>query len=231
MALFAAFIIYGWHKGFLRIFLSLAGTIIIIIAVIIISPRVSSYIIDNTDVFERTEKKVVDVFLERLYSAEEEDDTVKDEDNEGGSKEVGEKPLDELNIPDIFKNDLIEKKASEMYQALLAAVFREYIAGYISRLIINAGSFVCVYFTLWFVLKLLLRSSDLLANLPVIKTMNKTLGAAVGAVEALIMVWIVFFIIIMFLGNDIGGRLLEAVQRSVFLSYLFNNNVLFRFIS
>ena len=215
--MFAAFIVYGWHKGFLRIVISFMGTIIIIIAVIIVSPQVSRFIVNNTDIYTKTEEKVVGVFVERLYSANEDD--------------AGEVIFDDLNLPEIFKNDLIEKNASEMYRALLATVFKEYIAGYISRLIINAGSFVAVYIAFWLILKILLRSSDILTKLPVIKTLNKTLGAAVGGAEALIIVWIVFFIIIMFLGNSIGGKLLEAVQESAFLKFLFNNNFLFRFIS
>ena len=212
-ALFAGFIIYGWCKGFFRLVISLAGTIVIIIAVVIVSPQVSRFIINNTGIYENTEKKVISVFLEKLYS-EENDDT-----------------LSHLDIPDIFKNDLIEKNASSMYQALLATVFKEYVAGYIARIIINAGSFVGVYVIFWLSLKLMLKSSDLIAKLPVIRKLNKLLGALIGGAEALIIVWIVFFIIIMFMGNEFGGKLLRAVQDSMFLSYLFNNNFLFRFIS
>ena len=212
-ALFAGFIIYGWCKGFFRLVISLAGTIVIIIAVVIVSPQVSRFIINNTGIYENTEKRVISVFLEKLYS-EENDDT-----------------LSHLDIPDIFKNDLIEKNASSMYQALLVTVFKEYVAGYIARIIINAGSFVGVYVIFWLSLKLMLKSSDLIAKLPVIRKLNKLLGALIGGAEALIIVWIVFFIIIMFMGNEFGGKLLRAVQDSMFLSYLFNNNFLFRFIS
>ncbi|MCR5357378.1 MAG: CvpA family protein [Lachnospiraceae bacterium] len=228
--LFAGFIIYGWVKGFFRLVISFAGTIIILIAVVIVSPQVSRYIINHTGIYENTEKKVVSVFLEKLYSvegSEEEGDNTEDGD---GSVVPGD-TINDLDIPEIFKNDLIEKNASEMYQALLATVFKEFIAGYIARLIINAGSFVGVYVAFWLALKILLKSSDLLAKLPVIRKLNKFLGALVGGAEALIIVWIVFFIIIMFLGNELGGKLLKAVQDSVFLSYLFNNNLLFRFIS
>ena len=175
LMLFAAFIVYGWHKGFFRILISFVGTIIIIIATVIISPQVSRFIINNTDIYLKTEQKVISAIFDGLYF-----------------------PV---------------------------------VTGGISRLMINAGSFVGVYIAFWLILKLLMKSSDLLAKLPVIKTLNKTLGAVIGGAEALIIVWIVFFIIIMFLGNELGGRLLEGVQDSVFLRYLFNNNYLFRFIS
>ncbi len=216
-ALFVLFVFNGWHKGFLKIIISFAGTIVILIAVAILSPRVSRFVTENTGIYDQTREKVISIFLEKLEQTDEEAE--------------GNKYLDDLNIPDIMKNDLIEKNASEIYQALLATVFRDYISVYITKLIINAGSFVGVYLALSLILFIIVKTSDLIAKIPVIKGFNKLLGALTGAAEALIIVWVFFFIIIMFLGNRIGGRLLEDVQRSVFLTYLFNNNYLFRFIS
>ena len=223
--LFAVFIINGWRKGFLKIIISFAGTIVILIAVAVLSPKVSRYVTDNTGIYEKTRQKVVSVFLERLSKAD-------DEQSGNDALDTGDgSPLDDLDLPDIMKHDFIEKNASEMYQALLAAVFRDYISVYITKLIINAGSFVGVYLALSLILFIIVRTSDLISKIPVIKGVNKLLGCLTGAAEALILVWVFFFIIIMFLGNSIGGRLLKDVQESVFLSYLFNNNYLFRFIS
>ena len=217
ITLFAVFTFAGWRKGFLKIIISFAGTIVIIISVAIISPRVSRFITDNTEIYEHTRQKVINVFLEKMDKQDEEKES--------------SKYLEDLNMPDIMKSDLIEKNASKMYQALLITVFKDYISVYITKLIINAGSFVGVYIALSIVLFIIMRSSDLIAHIPVIKGFNKLLGALTGAAEALIIVWVFFFIIIMFLGNEIGGKLLEDVEQSVFLRYLFNNNYLFRFIS
>ena len=214
IALFAVFIFTGWRKGFLKIIISFAGTIVIIIAVAIVSPKVSSYVVENTSIYEQTREKVTSVFLEKLDTAEE-----------------AETFTDDLNIPDILKNDFIEKTASEMYQSLLTVVIRDYVSGYIARLIINAGSFVCVYVALSIILYIVMKSSNFINHIPVIKGFNRLLGALTGAMEALTIVWVFFFVVIMFLGNSLGGRLLEDVQDSVFLSWLFNNNFLFRFIS
>ncbi|MCR4807939.1 MAG: CvpA family protein [Lachnospiraceae bacterium] len=214
--LFAAFIIYGWKKGFLRIVISFAGTLIVLIAVIFVSPKVSEYIMKNTDLYEKTREKVTAAFVEKL--------TDKDTD-------TTEEDIKGLDVPDIMKNDLIEKNATGMYQALLVSVFKEFVAGYLSRLVINAGSFVGVYIILTIAKWILVKSSDIISRIPVIKGINSLFGACIGAMDALIIVWVVFFIIIMFLGEDIGGRLLASVQKSWFLTYLFNKNLLFRFIS
>ena len=225
-ALFVIFIFIGWHKGFLRIVISFAGTIVIIIAVAIMSPKLSRYVVENTGIYERTQEKVTEVFIEKLTSADEEDDmTVSEEEGTGSSY------LKELDLPDILKNDLIEKTASKMYQALVAVVIKDYISVYLAKLIINAGSFVAMYAVLSLALWVVVKSSDIIAKIPVIKGFNKMLGALTGAAQALIIVWIFFFVVIMFMGNEAGSRLLKDVQASAFLRYLFNNNFLFRFIS
>lgn len=227
-ALFVIFIFIGWHKGFLRIVISFAGTIVIIIAVAITSPKLSRYIVENTGIYERTQEKVTEVFIEKLTSTDED----KEEDRAVSEDEgTGSSYLKELDLPDILKNDLIEKTASEMYQALVAVVIKDYISVYLAKLIINAGSFVAMYAALSLALWVVVKSSDLIAKIPVIKGFNKILGAITGAAQALIIVWIFFFVVIMFMGNEAGSRLLGDVQVSVFLRYLFNNNFLFRFIS
>lgn len=226
-ALFLAFIFNGWHKGFLKIVISFAGTIVILIAVTFLSPKVSRYVTENTGIFETTRHKVINVFLDKLSNADEKKQSVEDDISENEKDTF----IDDLNLPDIMKNDLIEKNASEMYQALLATVFRDYISVYITKLIINAGSFVGVYIILSVILWLIVKSSDIISKIPVIKGFNKLLGGITGAAEALIIVWVFFFVIIMFLGDEIGGKLLKDVQASAFLTYLFNKNILFRFIS
>ncbi len=226
-ALFLVFIINGWHKGFLKIIISFAGTVVILIAVVALSPKVSRYVTENTEIYEKTRYKVISVFLDKLSNADDKIQSGEDDISDNAKNSF----LEDLNLPEIMKSDLIEKNASEMYQALLTTVFRDYISVYITKLIINAGSFVGVYITLSVFLWFIVKSSDIVSKIPVIKGFNKILGGLTGAAEALIIVWIFFFVIIMFLGNEIGGKLLKDVQASDILTYLFNNNLLFRFIS
>ncbi len=227
-ALFVIFIFIGWHKGFLRIVISFAGTIVIIIVTAIMSPKLSRYVVENTGIYERTQEKVTEVFLEKLVLSDEE----KTEDRAGSEDEgSGSSYLKDLDLPDILKNDLIEKTASEMYQALVAVVIKDYVSVYLARIIVNAGSFVAMYAALSLALWVVVKSSDIISKIPVIKGFNKMLGALTGVAQALIIVWVFFFVVIMFMGNETGSRLLRDVQASSFLRYLFNNNFLFRFIS
>ena len=98
-------------------------------------------------------------------------------------------------------------------------------------LLLGTFMYTIIYLFDKWTLFIIIRSTDLIGRIPVIKGINKLLGGLTGAGQALLIVWVFFFIIIMFLGNEIGGKLLEEVERSNILRYLFNNNYLFRFIS
>ncbi len=212
LTLFALLMINGYRKGFLKMVVSFLGTIVIIIATVFISPRISSYMVNHTQIYENTREKIENVLVDKLSG-----DTPRD--------------ISDLNVPDILKNDYISKNTSNMYQAIVAVMIRDYISVYAARLIVNAAAFVGTYIALSICIWLIVRSTEIIDRIPVIHGVNRLFGTAVGGAIALILVWIVFFIIIAFLGNDTGEKLLVAVQDSAILTYLFNHNLLFTFIS
>ena len=188
---------------------------IIIIAVIALMPKVKEFVLENTTIYEATRQKVIHVFLNTI------------DDNEEGNNEA----IKSLNMPDIITDLLIEKNTSEIYQALMVTLFKDYISQYFAMLIVNAALFVGMFIVLSIIKGILLKSSDVIAKIPIIKGINRLLGAAIGVIQSVIITWIGFFGVIMFLGDELGYKLLEGVNDSQFLTYLFNSNYLLRFIS
>ena len=217
VCLFLVFTLNGYRKGFLRIVVSFIGTVVIIIAVIALMPKVKEFVLENTTIYEATRQKVIHVFL----------NTIDDNDNEEGNNEA----IKSLNMPDIITDLLIEKNTSEIYQALMVTLFKDYISQYFAMLIVNAALFVGMFIVLSIIKGILLKSSDIIAKIPIIKGINRLLGAAIGVIQSVIITWIGFFGVIMFLGDELGYKLLEGVNDSQFLTYLFNSNYLLRFIS
>lgn len=217
VCLFLVFTLNGYRKGFLRIVVSFIGTVVIIIAVIALMPKVKEFVLENTTIYEATRQKVIHVFL----------NTIDDNDNEEGNNEA----IKSLNMPDIITDLLIEKNTSEIYQALMVNLFKDYISQYFAMLIVNAALFVGMFIVLSIIKGILLKSSDIIAKIPIIKGINRLLGAAIGVIQSVIITWIGFFGVIMFLGDELGYKLLEGVNDSQFLTYLFNSNYLLRFIS
>ena len=215
LSLFFISVLNGYRKGFLRIIISFISTLLVILAVTVIAPKLGEYIINNTYYYEITRQKVIETFEEHLNS------NLEDENDK----------LDSLNIPSILKDDFISKNASELYHEMVGILFKDYISGYLAQIIIKAGAFVGLFVSLSIIRILLIKTTSLISKIPVIGGINSILGALVGFMWGLIVVWIVFIVIIMFMSESIGTSLLEDVQRSSILTYLFNGNYLFRFIS
>lgn len=215
LSLFFVSILNGYRKGFLRIVISFISTLLVILAVTVIAPKLGEYIINNTDYYEITRQKVIQTFEDRLNN------NIEDENDK----------LESLNIPSILKDDFISKNASELYQEIVGILFKDYISGYLAQIIIKAGAFVGLFVSLSIIRMLIIKTTSLVSKIPIIGGINSILGAIVGFMWALIIVWIVFFVIIMFMNESIGTHLLEDIQNSNILTYLFNSNFLFRFIS
>lgn len=219
MILFLFCIVNGYRKGFLRIIISLLGIILVIAAVTVVSPYISDYLINHTKTYDTVKQKVISVFQEdnsRLDNTIPENQTL---------------TIESYDLPDVIKNSLIKNNTSEMYQSLMVTIFEEYIAGYLAKMIINAISFIGLFLMLIIFLWFVLLSADIIARIPIIKGLNKILGAVAGLIKALIITWVVFFVVLIFFGNDIGNTMMAEVKGSAFLSLLFNTNMLFQFIS
>ena len=208
----------GYNKGFMRLMVSFSGTIVILIAVVFISPAISSFLLSNGEVVTSIQDKVKDTFIS-------------DNDELNTSKEEQIKSIENYELPEIIINSLISNNNEEVYSALMVTLFNEYVSLYITKLIINAAAFVGVFIVLNIIMKLLLSASDLVNKIPVFKGINRLLGAALGAAEGILFVWIFYFVVITFLGNEIGNSLMADIRKSDILLYLFNQNILMQYIS
>ena len=219
IALFIYMIGRGYNRGFLRIVVTFIGVIAIIIAVRKTSPYVSEYLINNTAAYSKIQTSISDRFAEAN----------KQYDNRIPENQV--LTINSYDVPDLLKNNLILNNTQEMYKRLLVSVFEEYISAYLAKTAINAMSFVMLFVILFIAFKILLVVVDVISKITIKKGLNKTAGAFLGLIEALIVVWVFFFAVVMFIGYDSGSKLLSMISSSKFLSLLFNYNVLIGIIS
>lgn len=71
----------------------------------------------------------------------------------------------------------------------------------------------------------------MISTIPVLRGVNKLLGFGVGVMEAVLLVWAVFVVIVAFEFGGISSLVLEDVKDNMFLTYLFQHNYLARFVS
>lgn len=208
----------GYKRGFLRIAVSLIGLLVVIVISLKLSPFVSEYVSNNTQIYDSVKHKIVELYDEKNGTL---DNSISENQN---------LTIKSYNLPDLISSALVTNNTSEMYSVLAASLFEEYIAGYLAAICIKAGSFVGVFIALEIILFLLKLTIKILEKIPVLKTFNKMLGLVAGVGTVLIFVWVFYIGIMMFFADSLGEWLLAQVNSSTFLTFLFNNNMLFKML-
>ena len=81
-----------------------------------------------------------------------------------------------------------------------------------------------VYTFVWLVLGILFKGNKLLAKLPVLGGLNKTLGAIAGLLFGLTMFWIICIFLIVFSTTKTGRYIYSLIESSPFLLFLSRQN-------
>lgn len=229
LAIIGVFAFIGWRVGFVKSVFSLVSTIAVIIITILVSPIVTNMLKSNEKIAGGIQGKLEQVIdlsgVAESLSAEEENDPLAF--------------IDGLELPasikDTIKNSLAasmeEKKevAADFVGDKLDAL-EKYICELLTNIILNALGFFITFIVAAAGIALLCFVLDLLSKLPVLHQINTIAGVAVGALEGLMILWIVFIIITMLGSTGFGQSCLTMINESKILSFLYDSNILSKFL-
>lgn len=208
-----AMILYGHHKGFIKLVVSAVAIIATIIIVNTIMPQVTDFLKNNTKIYDTFEENMIQALnIEEHLNMEqpaEQRDTI-----------------EKLNLPKQLKNALLENNNNEVYRLLGVETFTSYIARYLANSIINTIGFLVLFVLIFAGLNIITIWLDLVARLPIISGINKLAGAVLGGVEGLVFLWIMGLLITVFAGTKGGMELIHQIESSPFLSFIYNHNLL-----
>jgi len=212
---FAFGVFKGYRKGFVGLIVYLISLVMVILIATKISPYVSNYVIENTNAYENVREKVIDFYLNKT----EETVSLDEENQPGGISEIG--------LPEIVASAIISNNTEDMYSKLAAALFEEYIAGYLAKMAIRAASFVGLFIVFTILSFCIIAAMRIMERIRVVRTINRLLGMVTGGGIVILIHWVFSIAIMMFFYDSLGSWMMKQVQSSVILSFLFNNNLLF----
>lgn len=132
--------------------------------------------------------------------------------------------IDSLPLPEALVLAISSNNNSYVYEGLNIQVFEDYLAHYLSCIIINCFSFVIVQLAIIIILFVLLRITKILTEIPILHGMDKAGGMMLGLIQALAIIWSLF-ILIMLLGNtSLGTAAFEQIRSNPVLEFLFEHN-------
>ena len=99
--------------------------------------------------------------------------------------------IDQMNMPDFLKSALLENNNSVIHSLFQTEKLQDYIASYFANICLNVISVVLAAVTLYIIMKLFLGALNIVSKLPVISTVNRMCGLAIGGAKGILIVWFV----------------------------------------
>jgi uncharacterized membrane protein required for colicin V production len=134
--------------------------------------------------------------------------------------------INNISAPEFIKNALIENNQDSIKKSLGAGNFYEYIAMYISRMVVNAISFAITGGITGIILSIISSVLSGAVRIPIINNINRIGGIAFGFAEALIIVWILFAVIGLVMGTTQGASWYNQIAENKLLSLINDKNII-----
>jgi len=215
--IFGICILFGMWRGFIRTVLGFANFIIAILLTNMLYPHMGRFLRSIDGLFDTLTQSVKSgLGLDAAIYAE----------SQAAQLEI----INSLPIPAAFRDTLIENNVPIIYNALGAVGFADYVAGFLAGIIINIISMVIVFILIFAGLSILARLLNIVAKLPVINTLNKLLGAAVGAIWGLLLTWLVLGVVVIYLSANTAVDVAQMLDSSAIAGPLHESNFALRFI-
>ena len=209
----------GYRKGFIRIVLSVAMTLVSFILAMLLSKPCEDFIKNNTHIYDK-----INTQMEEYISKH-----IKEEVNFKSEQLQGE-AIKELKLPKTIQDRLISDNNPDVKLNLGADTFTEYLAKSLTDMLIESRSVIVLFVLLKVILRIVVMVLDIVSKLPVINGLNKSLGGAVGIVEGILIIWGACIFLTAASGTEIGQKIFSAISSNKVLSFIYNKNVLLNFM-
>ena len=213
LALIAAACIMGFRKGFVKEIVSVFFMLISFLLVWAVNPYVNTFVKEYTPVYDTIQDKCQTLVSEQIGNKKTLD------------KEEQNQVMENMELPDLLKNALVENNTAETYRYLAVSTFTEYISDSLAVMAVNGISFLISFVLSAAVIKLLGFILNVLTKLPVINGINKIAGAAVGGIKCIIFIWIAFLVLTLLCNTTLGQQGMALIQQDAFLNFLHSQNV------
>ena len=213
LALIAAACIMGFRKGFVKEIVSVFFMLISFLLVWAVNPYVNTFVKEYTPVYDTIQDKCQTMVSEQIGNKKTLD------------KEEQNQVMENMELPDLLKNALVENNTAETYRYLAVSTFTEYISDSLAVMAVNGISFLISFVLSAAVIKLLGFILNVLTKLPVINGINKIAGAAVGGIKCIIFIWIALLVLTLLCNTTLGQQGMALIQQDAFLNFLYSQNV------
>lgn len=216
LLILAAFALNGWKRGFVRVFTHMFFFLASAALVYLATPYISGFLKEYTPVYDMVQESCREALGEPAAQEE--------------SRLEQKKFIEGMGLPEILEKQLVNGNNGDSYQGMDITGFSDYLSGYMAGLILNIVTFVVTLVVVHLILRMTILTLDNLSRLPVLHSINQTLGMVLGIGQGLLVVWVAFLVITAFGNTEAGQRLMEMIHESPVLEFLYNMNIFLEYL-
>ncbi len=136
--------------------------------------------------------------------------------------------IESAKLPKIFKSLLKENNNSEIYEELGAETFAQYVAGFMTKIIIHIVAFLCSFILVVLILRAVIFALNIVSELPILGFVNRIVGGGIGIACALMFLWVLCLVITLLYVTSFGREIYDTVQGNGFLKFIYDYNPVLR---
>lgn len=208
LAIILLCVFFGYKHGLTKCIIKILSFVIAILVAAVFYKPVANFVISNTEFDDNIKNAIVTAI--------------------GNDVEETGKVKDDTNLPQTmvnYINDSIEKSVNETKTAAVNT-----IADNISKGVINICAAIALFIIVRIALIFVKAISSMITDLPIIKQVDKIGGVAYGLVEALLIIYVVLAIVSFISPMLEQSGVVNAINKSIVGSALYNNNLLLKIV-
>jgi len=208
-------LLLGVKRGLIVSIFNLIGFILAAYITKVVYPTVATVISNSPKVVE-----LVDKFVAKRV-----DKTI-----ENNAATTMDSAFDVFKLPGIIKDSLVQSTQFQEGTNALINDFNIAITNMFVNILINVISIIIVFIIARVLISFIVRILDGIAELPLLRQVNKIAGLAFGAVAGILMVYFMFVLLTPTISISPEGAIGRATFSSVLGNYFYSNNIILYYL-
>ncbi len=215
LAIPVIYVVRGFQKGMVKMTVSFLSIFLTLVASFIFNPYIERGLKQETGIYESIQKKCESYII----------DTVEKQGNEEINEEEQKVIIQKLSLPEKVTRVLFTENITDENGTVLMESFAEYLSACITNFIIKSISLFLTFLLVSIAIGIIGRTLETIFSFPILSTMNRIGGGAIGAAKGICIIWIFFLVVSVFWNSVWAQDFYYLIKENKITSYLYEQNV------
>ena len=221
----AGSVFLGYRKGFIRTALGMLALVLSLVIMQLIGPAVGNFLMEDSGLYEKTSRTIAESLKASVDLPETSDlsDIPADMVTPELEAQAEKQALEQTFLPEALVQAILANSSlSDAGKVGVDAAFEkagEYLGEIVVRILGLALTFL--------IIRLLFVAAGIVGSVPGIHEVNRILGAVLGALRGLVILWLLCFVVTLLAPTEFGQAMLGTIESSAFLSSFYSGALSF----